>query len=108
MEVDRNFGRNYGRLPEHWDEQEESAPHVEYRDHAHIHEDDRRKTIEGRRFDSPFEERRVARDERSREARYVIQTTERSSFDDHRHHHHHHRHSLYPGDKLRSGGANIR
>jgi len=108
MEVDRNFGRNYGRLPEHWDEQEESAPHIEYRDHAHIHEDDRRKTIEGRRFDSPFEERRVARDERSRETRYVIQTTERSSFDDHRHHHHHHRHPLYPGDKLRSGGANIR
>ncbi|XP_071635893.1 uncharacterized protein [Temnothorax longispinosus] len=109
MEVDRNFGRNYGRLQtEHWDEQEEPAPHVEYRDHSHIHEDDRRKTIEGRRYDSPFEERRVARDERSRESRYVIQTTERASFDDHRHHHHHHRHPLYPGDKLRSGGANIR
>ncbi|KAL6263576.1 hypothetical protein P5V15_006365 [Pogonomyrmex californicus] len=108
IEVDRNFGRNYGRMPEHWDEQEEATPHVEYREHAHIHEDDRRKAIEGRRYDSPFEERRVARDERSRESRYVIQTTERASFDDHRHHHHHHRHPLYPGDKLRNSGANVR
>ncbi|XP_011261740.1 zinc finger CCCH domain-containing protein 13 [Camponotus floridanus] len=108
VEVDRNFGRNYGRMPEHWDEQEEPALHVEYRDHTHIHDDDRRKAVEGRRYDSPFEERRVAREERSKESRYMIQTTERTSFDDHRHHHHHHRHPLYTGDKLRNSGAGIR
>ena len=101
IEIDRNYNRNYGRLSEHWDEQEEASSHLDYRDH-HVHEDDRRKTVDGRRYDSPFDERRGIREERSRESRYVVQTTDRSSFDDHRHHHHHHRHPLYSGEKLRS------
>ncbi|XP_066596297.1 zinc finger CCCH domain-containing protein 13-like isoform X2 [Prorops nasuta] len=41
IEINRNFGRGYSRM-EHWDEQEDSAGHMDYRDHK-SHDDDRRK-----------------------------------------------------------------
>nr|XP_050859539.1 zinc finger CCCH domain-containing protein 13-like [Vespula vulgaris] len=108
IEIERSFNRNYGRLgADHWEDQEESNPHLDYRDH-HAHEDDRRKIIDGRRYESPFDERRGIREERSRDSRYVVQTGDRPSFDDHRHHHHHHRHPIYSGEKLRSGGSALR
>ncbi|KAK2581202.1 hypothetical protein KPH14_008001 [Odynerus spinipes] len=108
IEIERNFNRNYGRLgADHWEDQEETNPHLDYRDH-HTHEDDRRKIIDGRRYDSPFDERRGVREERSRDSRYVVQTNDRPAFDDHRRHHHHHRHPIYSGDKLRSGSSALR
>ncbi|XP_046607092.1 zinc finger CCCH domain-containing protein 13-like [Neodiprion virginianus] len=89
LEIERNYDRGYARLPpEHWEEPEE-PPRVDYRDH-HPHEDERRKPMEPRRYNSPFEERR-GRDERP--SRYAMQS-ERPFEDPHL--------PIFSGEKMRS------
>ncbi|XP_012254839.2 zinc finger CCCH domain-containing protein 13-like [Athalia rosae] len=90
LEIERNYDRGYARLPpEHWEEAEE-LPRIDYRDH-HPRDEERRKPMEPRRYNSPFDERR-ARDERP--PRYAMQN-ERPFEDPH--------HPIFPGEKLRPG-----
>ncbi|XP_012279904.1 zinc finger CCCH domain-containing protein 13 isoform X2 [Orussus abietinus] len=93
VEVDRNFDRGFHprHTPEHWVDQKDQPSHLEYRDH-HGHEDDRRKPVESRRYNSPFEERR-GRDDRT-QSRYGVPADR--PFDDLHH-------PLYGADKLRTG-----
>lgn len=90
LDMDRNFDRGYPRLPpEHWDEQEVAGAHPDYRDH-HAHDEDRRKSGDGRRY-SPFANERRGREDK---ARYGAD--ERLFEDLH--------HPMYAGDKSRTGG----
>lgn len=84
MEMERNFDRNYSRLPpEHWNEDDDQGSHMDYH---HQEDDNRRKNVETRRY-SPFNERR-GREERGQ--RYGIQNERQ--FDDIHH---------YQSDKMR-------
>lgn len=90
LEMERNYDRGYARMPlEHWEENEEPQ-RIDYRDH-HPHEDERRKPIDTRRYNSPFEERRT-RDERP--PRYAMQN-DRPFEDPHL--------PIFSGDKIRPG-----